>query len=737
MRLRKIFLIAFSTGILGLAAILHPFAESLEQSGLDLLFHLRGARKPPPEVVVIAIDNRSARAFNLQPARKWPRDLHARMVEALARNGAKVIAFDLFMEDEQSAEGDRRLAGAMAYAGNVVLCQALVSRIRHLDEWQTARGQFASLEQLISPIPLFADSAAALGPFPLPLVSSKLRTCWTFKLEAGECPTMPVVAFSVFNFDLLEALADRLHLPANTQTESPAHRIDQLVRGFQETVKSNPQPAEEIVHEMEEHYASDQGTLRRLRSLLPVYQAPETVFLNFYGPPGTITHLSYIDALRSLEDPEGKKVFDFGGKAVFVGAVDLQLLGQKDSFHTVFSRPDGTDLCGVEIAATAFANFFESAVVRPLGMFAQVAIMSACALLCSAVCFLLPGFFSALILTLAAGLWLGIAEYQFARHAVWFPLIVPWLVQAPAAFFVSVLWKYRETNKERQKITKAFGLYIPDSVVDNVVKDLTTHRTPGQMVFGAVMFSGGERLTSLSESTLPLELSRFMNSYYETMFNLVRRHGGTVSDVMGDSMLALWAMVDPDPGLRLSSCRAALEIIAEMGEFKCESAPYGLKTRIGLHYGPLLIGTIGGRDHYEYRPVGEVVNTAARIESLNKRLGTRVLVSGDVLSGDSGFFLVRKLGDFVLAGKSKVIEIYELMARKEAATNRQLRLAKLFVEGLSAFREQRLDEAVRAFDACLETGEDGPANYYIDLCRNAVQRPSGAIWDGAIRLEEK
>jgi adenylate cyclase len=314
---------------------------------------------------------------------------------------------------------------------------------------------------------------------------------------------------------------------------------------------------------------------------------------------------------------------------------------------------------------------------------------------------------------------------------------VPWLVQAPAAFFGSVLWKYRETNKERQKITKAFGLYIPDSVVDNVVKDLTTHRTPGQMVFGAVMFSGGERLTSLSESTLPLELSRFMNSYYETMFNLVRRHGGTVSDVMGDSMLALWAMVDPDPGLRLSSCRAALEIIAEMGEFKCESAPYGLKTRIGLHYGPLLIGTIGGRDHYEYRPVGEVVNTAARIESLNKRLGTRVLVSGDVLSGDSGFFLVRKLGDFVLAGKSKVIEIYELMARKEAATNRQLRLAKLFVEGLSAFREQRLDEAVRAFDACLETGEDGPANYYIDLCRNAVQRPSGAIWDGAIRLEEK
>ena len=383
-RLRKIVLIAFLTGIAGLALILPPWGESLEQSGLDLLFHLRGTRKPPPEVVIIAIDNHSVEALDLQQARKWPRDLHARLVEALAKDGAKVIAFDLFLDDEQSAEGDRHFAEAMTHAGNVVLCQALVSRIFHLDVSQGTTGQFARLEQLISPIPLFAESAAALAPFPLPRESSKFRKCWTFKVEAGECPTMPVAAFSVFNFELLEALAAKLHLSPNIQTYNPANRTDRLIRDLRETFKSNPRDAEAVVHQMRDRFASDEGTIRKLRSLLTMYQSPETVFLNFYGPPGTITHFSYIDALRSMEDPEGKEAVDFKGKAVFIGTVDLQLLGQKDSFPTVFSQPEGTDFSGVEIAATAFANFLESAVVRPVGMRAQLAIVSGCALLCSA-----------------------------------------------------------------------------------------------------------------------------------------------------------------------------------------------------------------------------------------------------------------------------------------------------------------------------------------------------------------
>ena len=227
-----------------------------------------------------------------------------------------------------------------------------------------------------------------------------------------------------------------------------------------------------------------------------------------------------------------------------------------------------------------------------------------------------------------------------------------------------------------------------------------------------------------------------MNSYYEAVFEPVKRHGGAVSDIVGDSVLASWTMVAPNKELRLNSCLAALDIMVEVEKFNYRSAPYALKTRIGLHYGQLSIGTIGGKGHYEYRPVGDVVNTASRIESLNKQLGTRILASGDVLA-ETESLLARKLGDFVLAGKSRPILLYELMARREEATEQQLGLSRLFEEGLNAFREQKLSDAVRAFGACLEIEEDGPASFYIGLCKKAMQNPPDAPWDGTIRLQEK
>ena len=88
-----------------------------------------------------------------------------------------------------------------------------------------------------------------------------------------------------------------------------------------------------------------------------------------------------------------------------------------------------------------------------------------------------------------------------------------------------------------------------------------------------------------------------------------------------------------------------------------------MPTRIGLHSGRMVLGHVGAMDHYEYRAVGDIVNTAARIEGLNKRFRTRILASDDVLVGLDDF-LTRRLGTFVLAGKSKPLVIHELICRQ-------------------------------------------------------------------------
>ena len=91
-----------------------------------------------------------------------------------------------------------------------------------------------------------------------------------------------------------------------------------------------------------------------------------------------------------------------------------------------------------------------------------------------------------------------------------------------------------------------------------------------------------------------------------------------------------------------------------------------LPTRIGLHTGQMMVGNIGAIDRYEYNPIGDIVNTASRIEGLNRHLGTRILASREVLYGLDEF-LTRDLGEFVLAGKSKPVAVYELVCRKEEA----------------------------------------------------------------------
>ena len=135
----------------------------------------------------------------------------------------------------------------------------------------------------------------------------------------------------------------------------------------------------------------------------------------------------------------------------------------------------------------------------------------------------------------------------------------------------------------------------------------------------------------------PNEFQNFINRYYEIIFEPVKKHDGVVSNVVGDSMLAMWVTTHLHENSRRDACYAAIDIQRAVTRFNQSSGGLQLPTRIGLHSGNFLLSSIGAIDHYEYRPVGDIVNTATRIEGLNKFLGTWVLVSDEVLEEIEGF----------------------------------------------------------------------------------------------------
>jgi adenylate cyclase len=174
-----------------------------------------------------------------------------------------------------------------------------------------------------------------------------------------------------------------------------------------------------------------------------------------------------------------------------------------------------------------------------------------------------------------------------------------------------------------------------------------------------------------------------------------------------------------------------------MREFRWSHDGIALPTRIGLHSGEILLGNIGAAQHFEYRPVGDIVNTATRLEGLNKYLGTRILVSRDVVSLD-GMFLARDLGRFLLVGKSRPVHVFELVTLLAEASSLEKEYCASFAEGLELFRRQAWEKATGKFQQTLGIREgDGPSLFYLRLCARYSQNPPGEGWEGVIHMENK
>jgi adenylate cyclase len=745
----KAIIFGFLIGLLGLSISLTHFGHNLEENlGLDLLFKLRGVRQAPPEVIVVSIDKLSADKLNLpNDPSKWPRSLHARLIENLSSKGVPVIAFDLLFSEARLAEDDNEFASAIRQSGNVILTEYLIRKTPVDASGNKIENVY--VEKHVPPIPLFAQSAFAVACFPLPKVPLKVSQYWTFKRSAGDTPTLPVVIFQSYASEVYDEfirllkkhIPDKIdNLPANKELLVNSKEIKKVITELKDIFVSQPIIAKRMLEDLRNSktllVSSRQKQL--LKSLIKMYQNPNNHYLNFYGPPRTVTTIPYYQALQLTEEIYPNQTqLNLNPKAVFIGLSENIQSGKKnDGYHTVFSQPNGVDISGVEIAATAFANLLEDMPVQQLNIREHLVTVFILGLMMGIFCRPFPVIVSALSSFGIGIIYLIAVLYQFGTNGIWYPLIVPLLFQLPIALCGGLLSKYIESNKERRNIKKAFQYYLPGDMVDKISKSFKDITTGSQTVYGTFLSTDAEDYTTLSESMDPKQLSGFLNKYYECVFEPVKRRNGIVANIIGDSMLAMWVMSYSDVDLNKKACLAALDITRAVNRFN-RSNDLQLPTRVGLHSGHILLGNIGAIDHYEYRPVGDIVNTVTRIEGLNKYLNTEIVISGDMLNQLDGF-LTRELGKFLLAGKLKPIMIHELICPMDDANNQQRNLCLLFSEALAEFRKQSWEEASRILKDLINMfGQDGPSQFYLTLCEQYGQKPPERSWNEIICMGNK
>lgn len=735
-----------------LASVLPPGFELERSIGLRALFAMRGPQLPPENVIVVAIDQASAKELGLaSKPNLWPRRLHAELVARLAAAGAKMIAFDLIFETPSSDEnGDQALAAVMRKASNVLLVAASTESETSAPE---ARGQASGnfvVEAVVPPLPALADAAVAHAPFRLEK-AAWVDAYWTFKREAGDLPSLPAMALQVYAMECYSQLlrlwrrADPLlaaQLPADAAAAMSRRTVPNLMQIQRDALSGDSADARRrlsALNSAARYWTDEREVCDVLRAVVQLYAGEGARFLNFYGPARTIRTISYAAALQSLRSalPGGTGMPDFSGKAVFIGFSPAMASEQdriRDDYRTVYSASDGLDLSGVEIAATAFANLLDDRSVRPLNGLASFFLVLSWGLAIGMVGRNVRIAFAAVVAIIAGGIYLAAARYAFGAAGLWLPLIVPLCVQPPLALFAGAVLRHRDAHREKERMKRIFSHYLPGAVVEQLTSNVGPPTEINRVEFGVCLSTDAQQYTALAESTEPAQLARILNAYYRELFEAVQRNGGRVADVIGDAMLAIWAGSASEASMRSLACQAALEIAeAASGSGRDGKRP-AIPTRIGIHCGNILLGNIGAGERFEFRAVGDVVNTATRIEGLGKHLGTRLLVSQDVIEGVDAF-LSRPLGTFLLAGKHNPVRVAELRGLRADASEDEMWHCRRFAGALSHYENGRWQDAANALSEILAAfPQDGPARFYLDRCDQCARHPPGDPWDPLIRI---
>ncbi|MES9972560.1 MAG: adenylate/guanylate cyclase domain-containing protein [Candidatus Thiodiazotropha sp.] len=691
-------------GLIGIVTSFTPGSASWEENiGLSLLFEMRGQRPPPEQIAIISINGQTAEQLGLgEEIPEWPRSLHAKLIDRLTQAGVAVIAYDIFFKKARQPASDETMASAMQRAGNVLLV-AYLEQQRLTDDLANV-----DIERLIPPTDTLVEAAVGIAPFVLPKIPVRVSRFWTFTGE-NRLISLPAAALQLFvdpDGTLLHGLLASIDESSNSVNANQTHA--RIVSRIRDDVSLRGR----LLEAFAAGQASQHPPLQRQRfnALLKLYTGDAHPYINFYGPPGSIPTIPIHQALKASTD----ELANLKGKVVFVGYAGTYQPRQKDGFYTVFSQPNGLDLSGVEIAATAYANLLASETLITLDDFYLMLLLLSYGLGITLLFRWLPGIRGILAGLLVSTAYFIFVYYLFSQLHVWLPLFVPLVVQTTLALILSQTLHYRQMRSSRERLRELFGYYLPGDVIDDLAQQKREPMTDTSSAFGVCLATDAQSYTKFAENMEPVDLQAYLNRYYEILFKPVRTRHGVVSDVVGDAMLAIWPSTEPDVSLHQKACEAALAIKRSMQQSDLEPK---LFTRIGLHAGELVMSHVGAIDHFEYRAVGDMVNTTSRIENLNKQLGTAILASSVAVEGLKGI-ATREVGEFAVAGKQQSVTIYEISAMSEDVTPRLRKLHEDFAQALAEWMYGERETAYQQFKLILnDHPNDGPTQYYVDQFR--------------------
>ena len=732
--------VAGLTCVMALLCIFNtPLLEHIELKCWDLHFLSRGVVKPTGTVAFVAVDEESVNSEGRWP---WPRRQTARLIEAVDRSGPLVIGLDFgFFEPDQKIRRNA-IRDLQRDLGNRPGKGIPPDLLRQLDTMAAREDDDEILAQTIrglsAPIVVGNFFYAPGSPFvskPPPAELLDKFKCGVV-MSRGETPLGKLLEQPGIKMNIPEIIEATPYGGSLNVFPDPDGSVRWMPLLFRYEGRIFPSLALEMIcaamPDLPLIVKLDRGGVEGLR-LGPVdipTNSKGELLVNFYGPQYSFTHYSAGALLRGELPRDCLK-----DKLVVIGITTMGLYDMR-------STPFDAVLPGVELHCTVMENILQqqfvirserNALVYDLGALGGIA------LIFLLVQYRARGVLLAGVSALLFGGYIWFTHHIFLSQGLWLNNLYPPLNLA-FAYMGTTMHRYLSEEKKKRQIRQAFGLYVPESVVEEMLAHPERLRVGGEKKELSILFSDIRGFTSLSEKLTAEEVVLQLNGYLTRMTEVVFAQQGTLDKYIGDAIMAIFGAPMPQEDHAVRACRTALGMIEALRSLQEDWKEKGLPVLdigIGIHTGMAVVGNMGSERRMDYTAIGDNVNLASRLEGLTKKYGVSIVVSESTLEGAEELFVARVLDVVRVKGKQQPVRIYELICPRlrEAEFSAPL---ELYNRGVELFYERKWQEAQGLFQEVEKRWPgDPPSRFYLSRCAKYLDDPPGEDWIGVTTLDQK
>jgi adenylate cyclase len=393
------------------------------------------------------------------------------------------------------------------------------------------------------------------------------------------------------------------------------------------------------------------------KRLIPTVNRKLTI--NFAGPPGTVPMIPLWKFLDAIHRNDTAAIRNWvAGKVVMLGPDNFVGDRHETPFYTILSGKQAITP-GVEIHANTLNTLLRGNFLQPVPGWAQILALTVAAGLSVTMAASFAASLTALWSTLALILSL-VATYALFRMG-WILSSFEVLLAFSIALLGGLIYRFATAERKSSFFRGAVALFVGKQVAQSLEKSQTIALT-GKRQTVTILFTDIRGFTAFCESKDPALVVDLLNTYMQTMVSIIVRHAGHVNKFIGDGILAVFS--DDDEGAKPGDHAArAVACATEM-----VTAPAGdFKTGAGIHSGEVVIGNVGSSDKMEFTVLGDTVNLASRLESLNKEQKTKLLLSRETLemSGTGSDTLYAYVGEVPVRGKTEPMKLYTVKSLLE------------------------------------------------------------------------